>query len=147
MAAQHNRARIISVLLLGLTLAVGFMFGLAWDTRQGTDAVTVDAIAQDVAEPEAEEPTEETNTGRGRGPVIYEVVLEPEQRADVDEIVRHFRGRWSAIEEVREEYNQRQRALFLETQDSIKAILNPQQIAQYDSLLAVRYPRDRGGRR
>ena len=42
MATPHNRARLISVLLLGLTLAVGFMFGLAWDARQAADVVAVD---------------------------------------------------------------------------------------------------------
>ena len=148
MAAQQNRARLISVLLLGLTLAVGFMFGLAWDARQPVDAIPVDETVESAVEPdpEAEEPAEETNASRGRGPAIYEVGLEPEQRADVDEIIGHFRNRWVAIEEAREEYDQRQRALFVETQDSIKAILNPQQIAVYDSLLAVRYPRNRDGR-
>ena len=37
-------------------------------------------------------------------------------------------------------------SLVMRTQDSIKAILNPQQIAQYDSLLVVRYPGNRDGR-
>ena len=146
MAAQHNRARLISLLLLGLTLAVGFMFGMAWDAHQPADVVPVEETAESAVEPEPEEPAEETNAGRNRGPVIYEVGLEPEQRAAVDEIIRHLRSRWTALEEAREEYDQRQRALVAETQDSIKAILNPQQIAQYDSLLAVRYPRNRDGR-
>ncbi|MDE2753912.1 MAG: hypothetical protein OXI83_15160 [Gemmatimonadota bacterium] len=150
MAAQHNRARLISLLLLGLTLAVGFMFGLAWDARRAPDVVPdvvpVEETAETVAEPDAEEPAEEASAGRGRGPVIYEVAMEPEQRAAVDEIIGHLRSRWASIEEAREEYDRRQRALVVEAQDSIKAILNPQQIAQYDSLLAVRYPRNRDGR-
>ncbi len=146
MAAQHNRARLISVLLLGLTLAVGFMFGVAWDARQAADVVAVDETTESGVEPEPQEPAEETNASRGRGPVIYEVGMEPEQHAAVDEIIRHLRSRWAAIEEAREEYDRRQRALVVEAQDSIKAILNPRQIAQYDSLLGVRYPRDRAGR-
>ncbi len=146
MAVQQNRARLISLLLLGLTLAVGFMFGLAWDARQAPDVVPVEETAETVAEPDTEEPAEEASAGRGRGPVIYEVAMEPEQRAAVDEIIGHLRSRWASIEEAREEYDRRQRALVAEAQDSIKAILNPQQIAQYDSLLAVRYPRNRDGR-
>ena len=78
--------------------------------------------------------------------MIYEVAMEPGQRTAVDEIIGRLRSRWAAMEEAREEHDRRQRALVVEAQDSIKAILSPRQIAQYDSLLAVRYPRNRDGR-
>lgn len=138
---QDKRARLLSVVLLAMTLAVGFMFGLAWSARQP---------AQPEAGPEAEETVEEadtSNTSRSRGPAIYELGLEPEQRAAVDEIVSHFRSSMRVLnEEAREEYNRRQTELLMTTRDSIKAVLNPSQIAAYDSLLAVRYPPDRDGR-
>ncbi len=140
---QDRRARLISVLLLALTLAVGFMFGLAWSARQSAGDVSATEEVQGAAEPEAEE----ADTSRGRGPVIYELGLEPDQRAGVDEIIRHFRSRMRALnEEAREEYDRRQSALLVTTRDSIKAILNPGQIAEYDSLLAVRYSPNRDGR-
>ncbi len=145
---QDRRARLISVLLLVLTLAVGFMFGLAWSARQPAGDVSAAEEAQSAAEPEAEEPeAEEADMSMGRGPVIYELGLEADQRAGVDEIIRHFRSRMRALnEEAREEYDRRQSALLMTTRDSIKAILNPGQIAEYDSLLAVRYSPNRDGR-
>lgn len=147
MAAQHNRARIISVLLLGLTLAVGFMFGLAWDAHQADPVVPIIETVEGLAEPDEEEMDSEADTAPNRGPVIYELGLEPEQHAGVDEIIGHFRSNMRTLnEEAREEYNRKQMSLVMRTQDSIKAILNPQQIAQYDSLLVVRYARDRDGR-
>lgn len=148
--AQDTRARLISVLLLALTLAAGFMFGLAWSARQPADAFPPEEMAAGVAEPEAEEGTEEADTERSRGPVIYEIPMDPGQRAGVDEIIRHFRSNMRALnEEANREYERYDRdrtALMMATQDSIKAILNPAQIAQYDSLLAVRYAGNRDGR-
>ncbi len=151
MAAQHSRERLISVVLLGLTFAVGFMFGLAWDARQGADVAPVEEAAEpaeaaEVAvEPAATDSAEEANADRGRA-VIYEVGMEPAQHNAVDEIIGHFRSEWAAIEEARHEHNRMQRSLIADAQDSIRAILTPQQIAVYDSLLAVHYPRNRDGR-
>ena len=148
--AQDKRARLISVLLLVLTLVVGFMFGLAWSSRQPTDAFPVEETAETGAEPEAEETIEQADTARNRGPVIYEVQMDPNQRAGVDEIIRHLRSNMRALnDEAQEDYQRYDRSrtmLLAATQDSIKAILNPDQIAEYDSLLEARYPRNRDGR-
>ena len=151
--ARERHARVISVLLLVLTFSAGFMFGLAWDARRevpGIPAAEVADAPQASAAAEEAEADEEPDTVRNRGPVIYEVAMEPEQRAGVDEIITHFRSSMRALEaEARthyERYDHNRTELLMATQDSIKAILNPDQIAQYDSLLAVRYPPNRDGR-
>jgi len=150
--ANDKRARLISVLLLILTFAAGYMLGLARDSRRADEAVTSvdwvvgdDEAAQEPEPPDDEPPDEQADSSRARGPVIYQLGLEPAQRERVEEIIRHFRGRMRTLNrESREAYDREQTALLDATRDSIKAILSPGQVVQYDSLLAVRYPPDRG---
>ena len=143
-----QKARLISFVLLLLTLAAGFMFGLAWDARRpaqnGPAEEGAEITAREAATEEPEAPAEEEGGGRQRGSVIYEVMMQPEQRAAVDQIIVHFRSSMDALRETaRRDYNQQRTDLLMATRDSIKAVLNPAQIAQYDSLLAVRYPPNR----
>ncbi len=149
--ANDKRARLISVLLLILTFAAGYMLGLARESRRSAEAVpSVDAVVADEAAQEAASPDEaprdeDADSSRAREPVIYELGLEPEQRERVAEIIRHFRGRMRTLNrESRAAYDRDQTALLNATRDSIKSILNPVQVVQYDSLLAVRYPPERG---
>ena len=147
--ALQARARIVALVLLGLTLTMGFMVGRAWDvvgSPEG-DAVAMspetspqgEAADQSEDEPDAAEDRQPGNEG-GRGPVIYQVGLHDAQRADVDEIIAHFRASMRALDEqARRDYDEKQSALLIATRDSIKAVLNPDQIARYDSLLAARY--------
>ncbi len=126
-------ARIASVALLAAMLAVGFLAGVAWQR---------DAPAENP-------PDQGERDGRpgrdGRRLVIDQVGLAPETRAQVLDVVRHFRSRMHALDrELRADYEPRQRALVRETRDSIKSLLSPQQRAVYDSLLATRHRR-RGG--
>lgn len=140
-----QQARFISVVLLFVTLAAGFMLGMAWDARRLAQSGAVEEVVEIPVE-EADESAEQ-DTERQRGPVIYEVVMQPEQRAAVDEIIVHFRSSMDALRETaRRDYDRDRMDLLMATQDSIKAVLNADQIAEYDSLLAVRYPPNRGDR-
>lgn len=141
-----QQARFISVVLLFVTLAAGFMLGMAWDARRPAQTGVPDEVVE-IAPPEPEEPAEEEGAERERGPVIYEVVMQPEQRAAVDEIIVHFQSSMDGLRETaRRDYNRNRTDLLMATQNSIRAVLNADQIAEYDSLLVVRYSPDRGGR-
>lgn len=141
-----QQARFISVVLLFVTLAAGFMLGMAWDARRPAPPAPVEEVVELPVE-EADESAEQEDTERQRGPVIYEVVMQPEQRAAVDEIIVHFRSSMDALRETaRQDYDRERMDLLMATQDSIKAVLNADQIAEYDSLLAARYSPDRGER-
>ena len=140
-----QQARFISVVLLFVTLAAGFMLGMAWDARRLAQSGAVEEVVEIPVE-EADESAEQ-DTERQRGPVIYEVVMQPEQRAAVDEIIVHFRSSMDALRETaRRDYDRDRMDLLMATQESSKAVLNADQIAEYDSLLAVRYPPNRGDR-
>jgi hypothetical protein len=142
-----QQARLISVVLLFLTLAAGFMLGMAWDSRRSAPAGDVEEVVVSPT-PETGETEEEEGAERQRGPVIYEIGMEPEQRAAVDEIIVHFRSSMNSLRgDAERDYDRKRRGLILAIQDSIKAVLNPDQVAEYDSLLAVRYSPNRGSRR
>lgn len=141
-----QQARLISIILLFATLAAGFMLGMAWDARRPAQTGAVEEVVE-IPAPEEDESARESDTERQREPVIYEVVMQPEQRAAVDEIIVHFSSSMDALREnARRDYNRARTDLLMATRDSIRAVLNPDQIAEYDSLLAVHYPPDRGSR-
>lgn len=141
-----QQARLISVVLLFVTLAAGFMLGMAWDSRRPAQDGTPEEIVE-LPTPEPEDAKEEEAGERQRGPVIYEVGMQPGQRVAVDEIIRHFRSSMNALQDdAEQDYNRKRMDLLSATQDSLKATLNPDQVAEYDSLLAVRYSPNRGDR-
>lgn len=138
MTVAPKSPRLISAVLLVLTLAAGFAIGMAW--RSDAEPTREDE--------EGEVPrSREGDRGR-RALVIHEVGLDPEVRAQVDEIISHFGRRMQALDrEFQEAYRPRQRALIGQARDSIRSILTPRQVVVYDSLLALRYDgrgRDRG---
>ena len=128
MTVAPKSPRLISAVLLVLTLAAGFAIGMAWPSD---------------AEPppeEGEAPGSRDGDRGRRALVIHEVGLDPEVRAQVDEIISHFGRRMQALDrEFREAYRPRQRALIGQARDSIRSILTPRQVVVYDSLLALRY--------
>lgn len=128
--ARFRKASVLSILLLVLTLVAGFLGGVAWQGNQ--------AMAPEPDETPAEEPRDRGS----RRLVIDEVGLEPAKRAEVDAILQHFMARVQALHK---EFTPRHRALLRDTRDSIKSVLEPDQRASYDSLLAVRYGSGRLG--
>ena len=140
--AGLRRASVLSIALLVVTLAAGFLGGVAWQRSQ---TASVPAEAGD----------DDQRRERGdRRMVIDEVGLRADKRAEVDEIIQHFLVHMRALheeyepfrdrirtlnDEYQEAYRPKQRELYRQTRDSIKSILAPEQRALYDSLLAVRY--------
>jgi len=126
--AHVKKASVLSVALLLVTVAAGFLGGVAW--QRGRTA------SPEPEAPSAEQPPERQE----RRMVIDEVGLEPARRAEVEEIVQHFLARKRDLdEEFEDAYRPRVRELYRGTRDSIKSVLSPEQRALYDSLLAVRY--------
>ena len=77
--------------------------------------------------------------------------LSPEQKAQVDSIVAHYRQEMRALQdelqaELRQAYTPRYRGLLEETREEIKSVLTPDQRMEYDSLL-VEHDRRRDQRR
>lgn len=165
--APFKQARLMSVVLLFLTLAAGVLIGMAWSERAGEgDSVPMEVLSpadqtgdpEEPADADAGDDPESRDDTRGerpegerrRGPVIYELDLEPDQRTTVDGLIQHFRiGLEELDDEMTAEMWRRRGALASALRDSIKAVLRPEQAALYDSLLTVRYSRsgdDRGDR-
>ncbi len=67
-----------------------------------------------------------------RGAVIHQLDLTGEQQVQVDSILEHHRERWV---QVQEEVSPRFREIVDATRDQIYSILEPEQRAEYDSLL------------
>ena len=126
--ARLKKASILSIALLLVTVAAGFLGGMVWQRSQ--------AVSPRPEDPVAEEPPQ-----RGeRQLVIDKVGLEPAKRAEVEEILRHFLARKRDLDdEFEEAYRPRLRDLYRGARDSIKSTLAPEQRALYDSLLSVRF--------
>lgn len=147
--AGANKASVLSIALLVVTLAAGFFVGMAWQKNR---------VVADAAEEGADDQPRERNDRRM---VIDDVGLESGKRAEVEEIIQHFFVQMRALHEeyepmrvrigeLNDEYEQayrpQQRELIRQARDSIKSILMPGQRALYDSLLAVRYGNSDRGR-
>ena len=126
--AGLGKARVLSIALLLLTFAAGILAGVAWRGNRVASS------------PVGEEEGEEQRGRDGRGLVIDQVGLEPAKRAEVDEIVRHYRTTMRALnDEFEEAFEPRRRGLIRATLDSIKSVLAPEELAAYDSLRALRF--------
>ena len=126
--AGLGKARVLSIALLLLTFAAGILAGVAWRGNRTASS------------PVGEEAGEEQRGREGRRLVIDEVGLEPAKRAEVDEIVRHYRTTMRALnDEFEEAFEPRRRGLFRATLDSIRSVLAPEELAAYDSLRALRF--------
>ena len=140
--AVARKAGVLSIALLVVTLAAGFLGGVAWQRSQ----------ADSVAEEDGGDDRRRDRSDRRM--VIDEVGLESGKRAEVEEVIQHFMVRMRTLhdeyepfrvrvrevnDEYEEAYRPKQRELFRQARDSIKSLLAPGQRALYDSLLAVRY--------
>lgn len=125
MIGKSTSARLLSVVLLSLVLGAGFLMGLAWN---GSEA------AAGVVEPQADSPEPER-----RGRMIDQVGLDALQREEVDRIVEQMRVRMRELDrEFQEAHRPRRGEIIQQTRDSLKAVLAPDQVILYDSLLDAR---------
>lgn len=137
---SHNvKMRMVTALVLALVFVAGIGVGLVWDEPFG-QAVAGEAEAvvepEGIVEPEEDREREESS----RGATIHRVDLTEDQRARADSMLARFRAE---LAEFQEESQLRYWAIVDEARDSLKTVLNLEQQALYDSLLAER-DRERG---
>lgn len=126
-----SRTRLVTALVLAAVFGTGILLGLAADSSLGaqpTESVTV--------------PTEEASGDeepRRRGYTFEEVAPNEAQLSLIDSIVAEHRARTNALDErLKEEYRAGFRAIVLESREAIKAVLTPEQAAEYQKLLDER---------
>lgn len=126
-ARGNTRAAAGGVLLL--TLGAGFLLGLVWSRTSPAPAEpTVPTV---VAAEEAD--GDRGGETRRRGLIVERVGLSAEQKIEVDSVVGHARG---MMRQLRADYRTGYGELIDSTRASIKAVLTPEQAAEYDALLS-----------
>lgn len=147
--APFKQARLMSVVLLFATLAAGILIGVAWSER-GRDTVPLETV-QPTAQPTGTDDTGDPADSAGarsdgnrerRPPVIFELDLDPAQETELEEVRQSFIQQWGELEdEMKEEADRRERELRRAAWEATRAVLRPDQLARYDSLLTARYSR------
>lgn len=132
---RSKRARLVSISILGLVFATGFVVGIAVDRSR----IGLSAGSDPVAEADGEERGE-----RVRRSYLWERVegLTPEQVSRIEGIVASYRDSSRAlwkhydtlIDPLREEHQRRFRSLVDSARLSIRAIMTEEQAGRYDSL-------------
>lgn len=150
--ARFRQARLMSVVLLFATLAAGILIGVAWSER-GRDTVpleTVQPTAQPTGTDDTGDPADSAGT-RSDGdreryrPVIFQLDLDPAQETELEELRETFIRQWGELEdEMKEEADRRERELRRAAWEATRAVLRPDQLARYDSLLTARRDSIRG---
>ncbi len=126
MTARNTRAAAGGVLFV--TLVAGFLLGLVWSRTSTAQAEPTAPTA--VAAEEADE--DRGGETRRRGLIVERVGLSAEQQVQVDSIVGQSR---TMMRQLRADYRTGYGELIESTRSSIKAVLTPEQAAEYDALL------------
>ena len=126
MTARSTRAAAGGVIFV--TLMAGFLLGLVWSRTSSAQAEPVAPAA--VAAEEAEE--DRGGETRRRGLIVERVGLSAEQQVQVDSILGQSR---TMMRQLRTDYRTGYGELIESTRSSIKAVLTPEQAAEYDALL------------
>lgn len=128
----ETRTRFTTLVVLIAVFGSGIAMGFALDR----------GIA--LAAPGADEtPAKEGEGEERRGYIIDRLDLPADQRAQVDSVLDHYRGQMAALQdEFEEAFRPRSREVVSQTRAAIRAILNEEQTAAYDSLIAERNRRN-----
>jgi Spy/CpxP family protein refolding chaperone len=139
---RSARTRLVSALLLFLVLATGFVLGVAVDRQlqaQGEESETESSAASsegERGERGSEDRSRRGSSGRGRSLIVEQVGLSADQKEQVDSIVARFRTEMRDLHrEIDEAYSAQYRVVLVRTRDEIRAVLTPEQRAEYDRLL------------
>ncbi len=135
-----RRARLLSATVLLLVLGAGFALGMAVERRLGAGHLTESGPQwSGDREPGAAaggQVAPADSASRRRTLLVEQVGLSAEQKVRVDSIVAFYRER---VRELRERFDQQWEVeygeILSETRSALKAVLNPEQRAAYDSLL------------
>ena len=139
--SQGSRTRLLTAGILIAVFGTGVLVGLVVDSElratpspEGTEAPASPEATVAAEETEGEEAVEEETRRR---PYIYEKVEPDEtQLALIDSIVTEHRAKRRALdEEFETRHEVESRAILLETRNAIKAVLSPEQAAEYQRLL------------
>ena len=129
MTARNTRAAAGGVLFV--TLVAGFLLGLVWSRTSSAQAEPGAPTAPAaVAAEEADE--DRGGETRRRGLIVERVGLSAEQQVQVDSIVGQSR---TMMRQFRADYRTGYGELIESTRSSIRAVLTPEQAAEYDALL------------
>lgn len=126
-----RRARILGAILLAVVFVGGAFSGAA------VDRLIVDGGGE---RPARVEPCRDDDRDRDRGHLIDQIDLTPEQRARVDQILERRR---TQLDSFWVQARPQLRAIIDATQEEIRAIMTPEQRAQYDRLRAERRAREK----
>lgn len=125
--AAPRRARILGISVLSAVFVAGALAGAAsgrlLDAREASAALV----------PATEAPAAEDKTCGERKRLVDQVDLSPTQRQQVDSIVERRRAQ---REEFWDNEGQRMRAIMDSTRNEIRAVMMPEQRAEYDRLVA-----------
>lgn len=125
------RTRLATLLVLSVIFVSGGVVGIALDRSLARTAEVTSA-----------EPEETGGEGSTESRwIIDQVTLSPDQRARVDSVLAGFRG---DLVELYREFEPVYRERVAEAREAIRAILDDEQRAHYDSLLAERVGERRG---
>jgi hypothetical protein len=136
----------MSVVLLFATLAAGILIGVAWSER-GSDTAAVPMADVDPAPQapdgeDAEEPDPDGGRERRR-PVIFELDLDTAQLNRLETQRQYYREQFEQLDgEMQREMGRKRGQLRRAAWDSVRAVLRPEQVPMYDSLLTARYSRN-----
>ncbi|MDE0358461.1 MAG: hypothetical protein OXN92_12130 [Gammaproteobacteria bacterium] len=129
MTARNTHAAAGGVLFV--TLVAGFLLGLVWSRTSSAQAEPGAPTAPAaVAAEEADE--DRGGETRRRGLIVERVGLSAEQQVQVDSIVGQSR---TMMRQLRADYRTGYGELIESTRSSIRAVLTPEQAAEYDALL------------
>ena len=134
--AGRGRVTATSAAILALMFVTGVLVGRAWDVGS--------------AEAQAAETTTEASEGEERGertPMYEQVGITDGQRVVIDSLVVHYRRDMRTLQrDSRTLYDQQSDALADEVRAAIKAVMTPEQVAEYDVLLEASDERRRARR-
>ena len=126
---RTTRTRLITAFLLAVVFGSGVMLGLAADSSLIAEQPSgTEAVAPEATPPAASE--------AARRYIYHEVGPNEMQLARIDSVVAEHRARRDALEEeTKARYDEARRQILLDTREGIKAVLTPEQAAEYERLL------------
>jgi hypothetical protein len=124
-----TRTRLVTLLLLAVVFGSGVMLGLAADSSLTAEQPSNSGAAGALGSaPEAPQPE--------RRYIYQEVGPNEMQLARIDSVVAEHRAQRDALdEETKARYDEARRRILLDTREGIKAVLSPEQVAEYERLL------------
>jgi hypothetical protein len=158
---RRQRARLASVVVLAVVFASGAVVGMAVQRSAGSEEAMAEGPPQTEVAPRREGPASQENQGRPpQRPRLYQQVLAPEQVVVADSLVRVIEARRDGLErDFRrdmdsifnasgrpQQYRQERGSLTTELRAMIRALMSPEQLTVYDSLLAADDARRRADR-